>query len=630
MKLKKWTRTLNVIVIDKIKEQHFMIPFLASLFILVAFCLPRYALIPQFARSSLEEKIAVAFVEFMITFGSWFLFRAYGVYECMLFAFFFVLEIVPYLLINSPVGPYEYLQITLTPAVCTLLLIISAQRNVSRRRAIGALIWFFIGFILLAQFINWAYLLKYGVPLSKNALVTLWGSDLLEAWAYFRSQWGYKALSVFLLALSAFFYGVAQTRKKFSRQRNLTVLFSIFSLSLILVAGYRSKGDYYIDTLPDLISSFLEYRSTVADFRAFREVRRSLVQKKISARKNERGEIYVFVIGESVCRDFMGRYGYKWPTTPWLSDERYSHNIVVLENAYSCMCHTEQALSLALTAYNNYSADKALHMRKALTSDSVIQVLNDAGFETYWLSNQIKIGGWDNIVSSLASDAQNVLFLDHQVGRVLSKHRDEALLPPLKDILAKATTGKNVAVFIHLKGSHAPYGCSVADSWIWKAPFVKSPDYKPVNFEYDKTIAYTDDLLRRLTEWLTQSSFSAACLFYFSDHGEAVTSDRMHNYDLLEPEMVRIPAFFWFSEGYAARYSETVKGLFANRKKIFTNDLFFDALIDLAHIEYDGTPTSLRITRHEYKIDAHNARFWNGRLLKEIDPQLIQSGDDKK
>ncbi len=102
-----------------------------------------------------------------------------------------------------------------------------------------------------------------------------------------------------------------------------------------------------------------------------------------TSKTSQEPKTIVVVIGESTTKQHMGLYGYYRNTNPLLNsikDELLVFNDVIASNV-----HTIEALNKALTL-----KDKINYKPKANTS--IVQLANQAGFETYWVSNQKPVG----------------------------------------------------------------------------------------------------------------------------------------------------------------------------------------------------------------------------------------------
>lgn len=536
----------------------------------------------------------------------------------------FAMELLPSLLLHGPVGPWDFTVIAMVPAIYAAAALCLSDKKLKTWQRL--FLWLLMFFGIVSDIVTTAYIVKYGKPLSRAAIVVAFGSDLRETCGYLSSQWGPVVLVgiglVFLLLRTLYVMLNRISAPAFTRR-------SVVSLLLFLALGLslRSKGDYYINVGFEFFSALKEYRTTVTQFRHIRELQAKTGMQPLTVKKNGSGETYIIIIGESACRDFLSSYGYHIRTTPWLSSR---NDCILLRNSFACMVHTEQSLSLALTDFSNYrpelkNAGKNYpEMMTALGSQSLMQVLNSAGFETWWLSNQIKMGLWDNVASCLGSEAKNVSFLEQGIGKIVTRHGDEELLPLLEKAI-QSSGEVNKAVFLHLRGSHMPYESTAPAEWTWpderrdERLGVKGFTEK-VTANYERSIAFTDFLLGRIIKALDQRG-GVTALVYFSDHGED-PSGAGHNYDALTPPMVRIPVFFWLSNGYRQRYPDIAATLWHNAGKVFTNDLIFDAVVGLTQIQGTDSSAEYQITSPLYSITAESARFWLGRPLSDVDTGL--------
>ena len=102
-------------------------------------------------------------------------------------------------------------------------------------------------------------------------------------------------------------------------------------------------------------------------------------------------------LGESLRSDHLGIYGYERETTPLLSKMDDLH---IYKNVYSGGTNTWASVPAMLT---KVSARPDL-------SKSIITLANDAGYKTFWLSNQTKVGQSDFSVSTIATQSHYSYF----------------------------------------------------------------------------------------------------------------------------------------------------------------------------------------------------------------------------
>lgn len=294
-------------------------------------------------------------------------------------------------------------------------------------------------------------------------------------------------------------------------------------------------------------------------------------------------ETYLVIIGESVDKNHLGYYGYSRPTTPF-SDKLIKP--YVFRNVRAPHASTLLSIRDSLTfAHHDY-------VRPGLREGSLINIFAQAGFKTFWLSNQYSQGKFDNLTSVLAHDAQVPMFINDQkdlfLKKVTDSHFDEDLLPHLDNILQDKATKK--IVFIHLAGSHTPYSFR----------FPKSFDVFTGNdtnaFErdfddYDNSLRYTDYVLSQMAERVAKLS-EQSFMLYFSDHGDDVylqpNSCHCHTTNPAQQTnaMFEIPFLLWMNASYKQANPAIVKVLpdYLNRR--FINHHLIHSLPTLAGLSF--------------------------------------------
>jgi len=137
-------------------------------------------------------------------------------------------------------------------------------------------------------------------------------------------------------------------------------------------------------------------------------------------------ETYVVIIGESTSRSHLGIYGYYRETTPGLNaikDQLLIYNDAISPHAYSV-----GALTKILTL-GNYESPKNISV------GSIIQLLNSAGFDTYWLSNQRPIGPFESMITKISLSSGKHRFLTTTLAGN-STVLDEGLLDAFDEVLS--------------------------------------------------------------------------------------------------------------------------------------------------------------------------------------------------
>ncbi len=235
-------------------------------------------------------------------------------------------------------------------------------------------------------------------------------------------------------------------------------------------------------------------------------------------------DTYVLIVGESVRVDNMSLYGYTRSTTPQVEAQR--KQIKLFNQAISGAPYTALSVPLSLTADSVLSHD--IHNYP----DNIINMANQAGFQTFWLSSQSAFRQNGTAVTSIAMRAMETVYV---------RGFDELLLPHLSQALQQKTQQKKLIV-LHLNGSHEP-ACSA---------YPQSSDvFQPQDDQdacYDNSIHYTDSLLGQVFELLKDRR---ASVMYFADHGLERDPTKknvyFHGGREASQQAYHVPMFIWYS-----------------------------------------------------------------------------------
>lgn len=235
-------------------------------------------------------------------------------------------------------------------------------------------------------------------------------------------------------------------------------------------------------------------------------------------------DTYVLIVGESVRVDNMSLYGYTRSTTPQVEAQR--KQIKLFNQAISGAPYTALSVPLSLTADSVLSHD--IHNYP----DNIINMANQAGFQTFWLSSQSAFRQNGTAVTSIAMRAMETVYV---------RGFDELLLPHLSQALQQNTQQKKLIV-LHLNGSHEPACSAYPQS---SAVFQPQDDQ---DASYDNSIHYTDSLLGQVFELLKDRR---ASVMYFADHGLERDPTKknvyFHGGREASQQAYHVPMFIWYS-----------------------------------------------------------------------------------
>jgi len=405
-----------------------------------------------------------------------------------------------------------------------------------------------INFLFLPSVLEFIYAVRFEAGWDDSAVDAVMQSNPLESMAFISEFFSPVYYFLFLFCLLVPNLMIIWARQcvvaKYWRKPMFTIFLPAF---FFLPSAYGALEGYFA------------YQSELANWK--NELRKRQLGTVV-AETYRADESFLVIIGESATRRHWSLYGYDRNTTPEMDS---MSDLLVFRDLISSHSHTNPALGKALTSSlvsdpNSYGAP------------SIIDLANAAGFSTYWLSNQQRMGPYDNAVSVLAEAATHKKFINLGFKKSLSSNNfDESLLPLLRNVLSEPKERK--LIILHLFGSHFPYGKRYPSRFEKFSGTSKSID------GYDNSIAYTDYVLGEAFRLAEEAGVDA--VVYFSDHGEDVVSGLAHNSSRMTKAMVEIPFVVRLSERYRERYPETNENLLSSLDKPLSGDYIFHLLVRL-------------------------------------------------
>jgi glucan phosphoethanolaminetransferase (alkaline phosphatase superfamily) len=277
-------------------------------------------------------------------------------------------------------------------------------------------------------------------------------------------------------------------------------------------------------------------------------------------------------------------------------------------------------------------------LKDGFSEKSFLTAFKEAGFKTFWLSNQISFGKFDTPVSVFAKEADVVEFLNLG-GFTDNSSFDEVLFAPLQRALAQPARKK--LIVLHTLGSHWNYSHRYPkqfDNWLPSLFGVDKPVYtdlkiKPLlNNSYDSSILYTDWFLAQVIDQLKVAA-QPASLLYVADHGQTLydNSCRIAFHGHNTQFEFHVPAFAWYSDQYQQRYPGKVDQLQRHRKARLATENMFHTLLDMADIRYpddrlEWSFASPRFKPHKRYVDSYGWTDYDDAVMKGDCREVIAKG----
>lgn len=345
---------------------------------------------------------------------------------------------------------------------------------------------------------------------------------------------------------------------------------------------------------------------------------------------NDKPQLIIMVIGESSRYDRWSLNGYARETNPLLKKES---NLISLPDVITAVSATRLSVPVLV------SRKPAMQSLKAGFSEkSFLTAFKEAGFKTYWLSNQMSFGQFDTPVSVFAKEADVTQFLNLG-GFTNNSNLDQILLDPLKNAMNDSSPKK--LIVLHTLGNHWNYSHRYPvefDKWKPSLFGVENPVYtdlkiKPqLNNSYDNSILYTDWFLSQLINTL-KSSDQISAMMYVSDHGQTLYDGSCnlafhgHNTQF----EFHVPALVWHSDQYKATYPDKITQLLRHKKARLATENIFHSLLDMADIRYaterlEWSFFSPQFRQHKRYVDSYGWSNYDNATFKGDCREVMDNG----
>lgn len=325
----------------------------------------------------------------------------------------------------------------------------------------------------------------------------------------------------------------------------------------------------------------------------------------------------VVIMGESLRRQDMHCYGYPLENTPRIDDWVTSGQMILYDDVVSCAPNTNLSIQSILTYHTKDKPNKDwIHY------PTLPLAFSDAGYFSYWNSNQEKSGGWVENITPVAATSDSIFYTVVRSSFLwrwgeTENTYDERVLPYL---LSYEEMGRNVFEVVHLMGSHPHFRDRYPDSFQrFSADDIREPlnnRQKRISAEYMNSIYYNDSVVGAIVERYAEQS---SLIVYLSDHGitryDDPTSPDLcaHNND---PSALQIPFMVYMSRKFEADNPDIAEKVRLAAHKPFMTDLFTHSLVGLMGIKN-------RYTRPEWELWSSLYNDRRKRIIKAWDRSTI-------
>lgn len=362
------------------------------------------------------------------------------------------------------------------------------------------------------------------------------------------------------------------------------------------------------DTMFPMQRLVLSSSTAIDNIRAYRELSSHLDADVELTRNDSKIKNVVFILGESTNRNHMHLYGYYLPNTPNLDDMAARGEISVFRDVVSPHSTTIAVLSKLFT-FCNHESDKPWY-----EYSNLIDIMNSAGYKTYWLSNQESSGIWGNVAQIYAAHSNVSHFTRIRDSREDDGLEDGALFPLVDEAIAQRAEDKNFYV-VHLMGGHGLYYNRFP--YIF-TKFTKDDIQLDVNeaqktviAQYDDALYYNDYIVSGIIDKF-RCTGEDSIVVYVPDHGEAVYDEggfTGHIEENPSRHMIEIPVIIWASDKFKELHPEKWAAIQEAVNNPYMTDDMIHTMLDIVDVQTaDYDPARSIINR---QFDAFRPRFFD-------------------
>jgi len=522
------------------------------------------------------------------------------------FLFFWYFSGVTQLLIQltGTAGFSGFRQAFLASALWLAPLLLWPARARQLAAAIGTLLW-------LCSLGSFGYFLVYGQEFSQSVIFIMFESNINESREYLIQYFAWWMLPAFAA------YGLGGWllwRKVRPVYLSRPGAWFAAALAVFIAVGYPalrqfSKHERWQDGLDNfaqrieaatpwqLVVGYKNYREQLTNMQAMLDENAS-IPPLVNLQDAHAGQpaTLVLVIGESTNRQRMSLYGYSRETTPELDALR--DQLQVFDNVVTPRPYTIEALQQVLTF-----ADQE-HPELYLTTPSVINLMKQAGYKTYWITNQQTMTKRNTMLTTFSEQADEQVYLNNNREQNARQY-DGDVLAPFAKVLADATPRKFIVV--HLLGTHMSYQYRYPPEFERftdrnGAPDNVTDDQLPTYNSYDNAVLYNDHVVASLIKDLSGAQANSM-LLYLSDHGEAV-------FDAPKPDvlgrneaaptspMYTVPFILWSSPQWQG---QTPRDFTAALSRPYSSAHFIHTWADLAGLRFAEYEAHKSLVSHDFR-----------------------------
>ncbi|MGY4535003.1 heptose-I-phosphate ethanolaminephosphotransferase [Pseudomonas sp. TE3786] len=524
-----------------------------------------------------------------------------------LFLFFWYFSCVPQLLIQltGTSGFTGFRQAFLMSALWLVPVLLFPTKTRAIAGGIGLLLW-------AASLVSLGYFFIYGQEFSQSVIFIMFESNMAESSEYLTQYFAWWMLPAFALhSLVAYLLWRRVRPVQMSGQPAFAAAAFMLLCSLgypLISQGLREKtfGDALLKVearlepaVPwQLVLGYRQYREQLGNMQGMlTDAAKIPPLKHLKSSLGEQPATLVLVIGESTNRQRMSLYGYPRNTTPNL--DKLRQDMLVFDDVVTPRPYTIEALQQVLTFADEENPD--LYLK----TPSIVSVMKQAGFKTYWITNQQTMTKRNTMLTTFSEQADEQVYLNNNRNQNARQY-DGDVLAPFAKVLQEDAPKKFIVV--HLLGTHMSYQYRYPPEFEkftdrTGAPAGLRDDQLPTYNSYDNAVLYNDFVVSSLINEYARKDDNGF-LLYLSDHGEDVfdsSSGNVLGRNEAKPTapMYTIPFMVWASPKWRSGHEWS---FIADTKRPYSSSQLIHTWADLAGLTFDEYDPSKSIVSAEFKV----------------------------
>ena len=304
------------------------------------------------------------------------------------------------------------------------------------------------------------------------------------------------------------------------------------------------------------------------------DLRQHLTYPKLISTSETSPSNIVVILGESFSKSHSSLYGYKKATNPLLQQRVIDGSLIVFQNVESPYTNTTKVFKYILNTNLKEHGDSLWYDKT-----SVIEVMNEVGYNTSWISNQAEKGMFDNLPSGHSKLCDFVCFIEENGCK---ENKDGALIN-----IVPRTSSKQFVVY-HLMGQHTLFRNRYPDSFshFSAEDYLDSPaNQRETLSQYDNATLYNDFVVNSIIGKYQKKN---AVVFYFSDHALDIFESspnycghaRQTDKSIMNGK--KIPFMIYVSPEFQKQNPEMVSQIRNSTEKQYCTDKFIFTCMDIS------------------------------------------------